>query len=166
MENTMRMVGTRNRGYTIIEVVVIIAIAAVVTTVAFLMAGGDKPAKFGQDFDALAAALRGLQSDARAAKGNDEYGMCFQAGGWMSFSIPSGSTEDPCAPGFAGRIESKDFRVATMDVTVVPAADRIVFERVTGHTENDAVATLTLTLDDPARTRTLKVEPSGAVHEE
>lgn len=160
------MIGTRNRGYTVVEVVVVMAIIAVVVAIAFSMAGGDRPAKFGQDFDELTANLRSLQSDARAAKGNEEFGMCFASGGWTSFSIPSDSTADPCESGFAGKIRSETFRVTAMGAEVSPSSDRIVFQRITGRTKGGSQATLTLTLTDPDRTRTLKVDPNGGIHEE
>lgn len=160
------MIGKNSRGFTLIEVVVVMAIIGIVAVIAFGLVGANRPAQFGQDFDELAAGLRSLQSDARAAKGNEEFGACFETGGWTSFSIPSGSTDDPCASGFSGQIKSEDFRAATMGIDVEPAANRIIFERVTGRTKGGSSATLTLTLADPARARVLEIEPTGAVHEE
>ncbi|HEY8108817.1 MAG TPA: GspH/FimT family pseudopilin [Patescibacteria group bacterium] len=160
------MITTDNRGYTLIEVLTVVAIIGIVTVVAFSLAGGDKTARFGQDFDELAANLRDLQANARAAKDNREYGMCLRSDGWSSFAVQSDTTADPCATGYPEQIKPVNFEVASMSAAVSPSTDRVVFERVTGRTKDGSTATLTLTLDNPARTRTLRIETNGAIHEQ
>ena len=160
------MVGKNSQGYTIIEVIVIVGIIAVVAVIGFNVVGGDRTAKFGQDFDELTAQLRGLQSDARAAKGNEEFGACFEADGWTAYSIPQDSTADPCASGYTGQLHSEDFQVASLAAVINPSATRITFERVTGRTKGNSAAELTLTVQEPDRTRVLRVESNGAIHEE
>ncbi len=154
------------RGFTLVEAIVVLAIVGIAATATFMLVGQDRGPRFNGEVEETVAELKRMQGDARAAKDNKEYGVCFDADGWTSYAQDMNDTTDPCASGFAGTIRSEEFSVASLVVDLTPAANRVTFERITGKPTNGTSGTLTFSSTDPQRNRTVRIESSGVINAE
>ncbi|MDP9212114.1 MAG: type II secretion system GspH family protein [bacterium] len=154
------------RGFTLVESIVVLAIVGIAATATFMLVGQDRGPRFNGEVEETVAELKRMQANARAAKDNQEYGMCFAANGWTSYGQDTNDTADPCAAGFAGHIRTVGLSVATLATDLAPAADHVAFERVTGKPANGTSGTLTFSSVDPERSRTVRIESSGVINAE
>lgn len=156
----------KHRGFTLVEAVVVMAIIAIAATATFMLVGQDRGPRFDGEVDKTVAELKRMQGNARAAKDNKEYGMCFATDSWTSYARDPGDTADPCAGGFPGVIQTIEFTVASLAATLTPNADHITFERVSGKPRDGTTATLTFSSAEPDRSRTVDITSSGVINAE
>ena len=153
----LRLDGLDRRGFTLIEVVVIMGIVSLLFVAAFSLGRLDQRQKFDSDVQQTLIELRTAQAQARNVSGNQEYGMTFAGDRVTSF------TREP-ASGTQTETGSRQLVAGTLSWAVNPTASQIVFERLTGNPKGGATATLTFTANDGGLTSLIKVESNGRIY--
>lgn len=133
------------------------AIIAVVSGASLSLVLLERANRFDSQVETMLAELRLVQSQAKVVTDNKEYGMSFTANSWTTFS------RDP-ASGNQTSLQTRQLSSLTLTTALNPAASQIVFERLTGKTQNATSGTLTLTRTNPARTKTIRIESTGVFY--
>lgn len=146
-------------GYTLIEIIVIVAIIALVTAGGFGIYGIVRNANFDSQAQALLTDLREMQTKAKAVQGDKQYGVAFTSGSWTTKSRPAGG-------GTATTIETTNLSGATLSASLNPSATEIYFAQLTGKPLNSTDATLTLTRTETGQTKRIIVKDTGVLYAE
>lgn len=142
----------RQRGFTLIETIVVAVIVGVVLSVSYSLLLLERTNRFDGHVQATLAELRNLQSQAKIVDDNKEFGMSFTASSWTSFS------RDPVS-GTQITIRTRQFSDASLATVLNPSGTQVVFARLTGRPS--ATTTLTFSRTNPSRSAVVKVEASG-----
>lgn len=144
-------------GFTLVEIVVVIAIVGVLAGLSIRLFGFLKSTTFDANVQEVLANLRQVQSQARTVNGNQEYGMSFSANGWTTFS------NNPTT-GVQTNITTKNYSGTTIATSFNPAATQVIFSRLTGQTKNAASGTVTISITNPTKSRVIQINSSGVVY--
>lgn len=147
----------RRRGFSLVETVVVLGIAAMVAAIGLAIFTPDRSAKFDGQVQNLLAELRQSQANARTVDNNKEYGVSFTSTSYTTFS------RDP-SNGSQTSIKTTTLSNATLAAVLTPVASSIIFDRLTGRPQNNTMATLTLTTTNPSRQKIIKVENTGVMY--
>jgi prepilin-type N-terminal cleavage/methylation domain-containing protein len=152
------MIGTYNRGYTLIEVIVIIAIVGLLSAGVFGLYGILRGADFDSQAQALLSDLREMQTKSKTVESNKEYGVAFTSSSWTTKSRPIG--------GAATSLRTTNLDGVTLNASLNPSATELYFARLSGKPKNNTNATLTLTLTETGQTKRIQVKDTGVLYVE
>lgn len=147
-----------NRGETLVELTVVLAIIGVVSLVGFRVLGFERTNRFDGVVQQTLSDLRDLQSNARTVENNKEYGMTFSSATVTTFS------RDP-ATGTETAIKTISLTPSSLATSITPSGgSKITFQRLTGLPTGNADTTLTFSLSNPTRSKIIRIEPSGVIY--
>lgn len=145
------------RGFTVVEVLISIAIIAVIGALGISAFYGARPAKHLEVItDGLESTLTKAKADAMAGKYGSNFGVLFAS---TSYSYFVGSSYD--ASTSTNRITDlpEGWQIGT---TTGNGSSYVVFTRLSGAAQTTATVTITY-LPDPALTRQITIGPSGNI---
>lgn len=144
-------------GFTLIEAVVVLAIIGLIAAVGINLFAFQKNAEFNSNVDEVLTNLRKMQSEARTVTSNREYGMSFAGNTWTTFSSdPATNTQTV--------ISSKTLPDVAITPVFTPAGSQIIFNRLSGTTKNSTSGAVTFTLDNPNKSKVVRIEASGVLY--
>ena len=144
-------------GFTLVEVIVTLAIIGVAAATGLGLIGLDRRAKLDNPFQNRVVELRQMQSHARTVKDNKEYGMSFTASSWTSFS------RNPVS-GVQTTLQTRPLVGVTLTTVISPPGTAVRFERLTGTTAGPTTATITMTSASLNQSKVVRVEPTGVIY--
>lgn len=149
------------RGVTLIELLVAISVLVVLSA---LLITAFSSYNRGQALGAASADIRGLIEDARnrtlSSKGDSQYGVYFAS---TTATLFSGSAFDPGNPVNALDTVELHFYVTITGIALNGGSDHIVFERLTGATNDSGTITLAQ-VSNAAITEVIVIEPTGLAY--
>lgn len=152
----MRCVPQRPRGFSAIEMLLVVALVGIISSLVFVSVG-----RFGASraLDAGAKEVLSVLEDARsratASVGGMAYGVRFEA---QSVTLFRGGAYVPGAPD--NIVLTLSSRVTIADISLEGGATEVVFDRLTGKANVSGTVTVALAADASA-TRVIRIEASG-----
>lgn len=147
----------KQRGYTLVEMVVVLAIVGLLAALTVAIFNLQKVNNFNKQSEELVSALRKAQSQAATGENNDEYGISFSSGSYTTYRIDTATATQTS-------IATTTVSGTTISTSITPSASQVTFLRVSGQTKNATSATITMTLNGTSRTKVIIVNAAGQIY--
>jgi len=148
----------RLRGFSVIEVLVVLSLLVLLTAIVLIsLAKLNSSQVLDKSASLVAAVIDDARSLTLSAKNDSQYGVYFEAGDITIFKGATYSSGDP-----ENIVTPLDSRVALRNITLTGGGSSIVFNRLTGETDNSGTLEVYLTASSNTF-KTITVTATGVV---